>query len=316
MKIEKQLKNKCGIYKITNLITEDCYIGSSEDLECRLYCHFWDLKNNCHSRKFQSSFNKHGIKNFIYEILEFCNEDVQIEREQHYLDTLLFAQEYISSNGKDNRFILLSYNLSPTAGKTSGYKHSEETLKKMSENTILLWQTEEYREKMINNSRGTGIVCSEEKKKKIGNANRKRFEENPELRQYYKDLNADPVRKQKAREDSKRNWKNPEFRAKIINEESNRKKSEKTKSAWEDPAYNEKRLKTYRETQAKPDYISPFKKRVKIVHNITGEEIIFPSATDCKEWFYKQGTYPEIYKLWKSGNSVLNYKIFYLPKGK
>ena len=55
-KIEFELKNKCGIYIITNIVNGKRYIGSSKDLYNRLHEHLHNLKNNKgHNNYFQNS---------------------------------------------------------------------------------------------------------------------------------------------------------------------------------------------------------------------------------------------------------------------
>ena len=58
----------------------------------------------------------YGHSNFSFEILEYCEKDKTIAREQHYLDTLPHE-----------------YNILETAGSLLGHRHSEEARKKMSE---------------------------------------------------------------------------------------------------------------------------------------------------------------------------------------
>ena len=88
-KIEFILKNRCGIYIFTNIINGKKYIGSSKDLYNRLHEHYHNLMNNkAHNKHFQASWNKNKENNFIYSILEFCDEDVRFEREQYYLDVI------------------------------------------------------------------------------------------------------------------------------------------------------------------------------------------------------------------------------------
>jgi hypothetical protein len=57
---------------------------------------------------------KYGFSGFSLEILEYCDKEVLLEREQYYLDNLR-----------------PEYNIVKTAGSTLGYKHTEESLEKM-----------------------------------------------------------------------------------------------------------------------------------------------------------------------------------------
>lgn len=59
---------------------------------------------------------KYGYSNFSLEILEYCNKEDVLLREQYYLDLLK-----------------PEYNILKIAGNSFGYKHSPEVLKKMSD---------------------------------------------------------------------------------------------------------------------------------------------------------------------------------------
>jgi group I intron endonuclease len=110
---------KTGIYKITNIINNKIYIGSAVNIKNRWARHIGDLsRKEHHSIKLQRSYDKHGIDSFKFEIIEECSKENLIIIEQHYID--LFDTY---NNG---------YNCSPIAGNTLGFKHSEESKKKMS----------------------------------------------------------------------------------------------------------------------------------------------------------------------------------------
>lgn len=120
-----------GIYKIYCLLSSRIYVGSSIDIEKRIFEHFQTLRlKEHHSSILQKSYNKHGAENFKWEILEECEKENLIEREQYYLDLLFFAQEYIHNN--DKRFSELSYNICPSARNSFGVKRSEEFKQKVS----------------------------------------------------------------------------------------------------------------------------------------------------------------------------------------
>lgn len=129
-----------GVYKITNLINSKFYIGSSSrNLLERFNKHQYQLKSNIHTNKhLQSSYNKYGIENFKFEILEYCSRDTCIEREQFYIDTLK-----------------PQYNKNLIAGSSLNVKHSEETKDKI-------------RQKALGRkSKRKGTKCSEETIKKL-----------------------------------------------------------------------------------------------------------------------------------------------------
>ena len=89
MKPIKTNLKRCGIYILTNLISGNRYIGNSKNIQQRLQTHRSYLRHNYHINKhLQSAWNKYGEENFDYSILEFCEENERIKREQYYVDTL------------------------------------------------------------------------------------------------------------------------------------------------------------------------------------------------------------------------------------
>lgn len=97
-----------GIYSITNTQNNKLYIGSSKNIEQRWRQHKNMLKGDRHhSAHLQNAWNKYGEDNFIFEIIEECNEDILIEREQYYIDL------YSSADS------LYGYNESEIAGRPS-----------------------------------------------------------------------------------------------------------------------------------------------------------------------------------------------------
>ena len=76
-----------GVYKITNNITGDFYIGSSKDIKKRWAVHkcvsVWKLRPGM---KLYQAFIKYGLNNFTFEIIE--ETDSLKEREQYYIAQL------------------------------------------------------------------------------------------------------------------------------------------------------------------------------------------------------------------------------------
>jgi group I intron endonuclease len=76
----------CGIYKIENLIDGKVYIGSSVNIFSRKQKHFWMLKKGIHDNShLQNSYNKIGEDSFVFEVLEECNNDDLIIKENYYI---------------------------------------------------------------------------------------------------------------------------------------------------------------------------------------------------------------------------------------
>jgi len=77
----------CGIYKIINNVNNKLYIGSSINIKSRFSKHKSLLKNNKHDNDYlQNSFNKYGMDNFSFEIIEFCEISELIEKENYYIN--------------------------------------------------------------------------------------------------------------------------------------------------------------------------------------------------------------------------------------
>lgn len=84
------MTKKSGIYKIQSIIEpEKFYIGSSVNMQSRKRQHFSMLKLNKHDAAYlQNYYNKYGRENLVFHIIEECNQEILIQREQYYIDTL------------------------------------------------------------------------------------------------------------------------------------------------------------------------------------------------------------------------------------
>lgn len=109
--------NKCGIYRITNLTSSKLYIGSSNNLGSRFRAYFNPNRLKRSNMYIYNAMLKHGYSNFSLDILEYCEPDALIKREQYYIDTLE-----------------PEYNILKIAGSSTGFKHSFKTRVLMSLN--------------------------------------------------------------------------------------------------------------------------------------------------------------------------------------
>lgn len=82
-------KTICGIYKITNLLTEQCYIGQSVNISDR-----WKQHCKCGlgieasaTNVLYNSMQRDGVWNFSFELLEECSRDLLNEKEAFWIDT-------------------------------------------------------------------------------------------------------------------------------------------------------------------------------------------------------------------------------------
>lgn len=86
----------CGVYCIKNIKNNKLYIGSTTvQFVKRLNLHVWELNSNKHKNKYlQNSWNKYKEDSFIFEIIEICDKNKCLEREQYYIDTYKIQNLY------------------------------------------------------------------------------------------------------------------------------------------------------------------------------------------------------------------------------
>jgi len=125
-------KEASGIYQIQSKFNGNVYVGSAINFRGRKYGHFTDLKNKKHGNQhLQNHYNKYGKADFQFSILEFCEKEKLIEREQLYIDTL--------------RPI---FNICQIAGSSLGIKYSGESKQKMRKAQLGKHHSEESKQKM------------------------------------------------------------------------------------------------------------------------------------------------------------------------
>lgn len=82
-----------GIYKISRVGTDQCYVGSSSWITKRWAVHKRELRHNRHHASYlQNAWNKHGADAFKFSVLEICEgealKELLLIREQHWMDSL------------------------------------------------------------------------------------------------------------------------------------------------------------------------------------------------------------------------------------
>ena len=79
----------CGIYKITNTITDDFYIGSSKDIKRRWAAHKWPSRwKRCKNNPMYIDMQNYGVENFVFEVLEEVEPEQLKEKEQQFIEAL------------------------------------------------------------------------------------------------------------------------------------------------------------------------------------------------------------------------------------
>lgn len=81
-------RNKSGIYRWTNNLNKNTYVGSGADLAKRIGDYYNESELIRNPRPIHLALLKYKHNNFTLEILEHCFKDKLIEREQYYLDLL------------------------------------------------------------------------------------------------------------------------------------------------------------------------------------------------------------------------------------
>ena len=147
-----------GIYKITNTITKQFYLGQSRNTIKRLKEHKTRLLNNKHRNlHMQSSFNKYGLAAFTFETIISCEESLLPEYEK---DLIFLSESYNPIIGFNKSF----------GGEDQ--KPTEETKRKMGASRLgkkFKPHSEETKAKMkASSAHRSGFKVSEETKKKIG----------------------------------------------------------------------------------------------------------------------------------------------------
>lgn len=100
------------IYQILNIITNDCYIGSTSEPKRRKYIHYHKLKQNKHhSIYLQRAYNKYGIDSFKFNVLAKCPDEYKFALEQWFINTLQPKYNYLQ-----------------VAGNSLGYKHTPSSI--------------------------------------------------------------------------------------------------------------------------------------------------------------------------------------------
>lgn len=78
-----------GVYRMTNTITGNSYIGSSKNIYKRIKRHEYLLRNGYQDNvRIREDLNKYGFESFMFDVLEYCDTPSMKEREQYFFEIL------------------------------------------------------------------------------------------------------------------------------------------------------------------------------------------------------------------------------------
>lgn len=155
MKVSNKDSKRSGIYCIRNVVNNKVYIGRAVDIHRRILQHINALdtkdeyRENIHLIR---SWHKHGRDNFEYFVLEYLPDNILILEEREYF----WIEVYDSTKrekgyNKNNRTTgyVMSIEAKENLSRLNKIRfQNEEERKKISERTIRLWKSDEYRNKI------------------------------------------------------------------------------------------------------------------------------------------------------------------------
>jgi len=155
-----------GIYKITSP-SERIYIGQAVNIE-RRFKEYQNIKKSKQQIKLNRSFNKYGIENHTFEILEECDTLLLNDRERHhqeFYDVLNKGLNCTLVKSNDRSGVLNDETKLKISLANTGNFHNEETRAKMGIKNKGRIASQETRDKMSKSR--TGVKLSEEHVKSI-----------------------------------------------------------------------------------------------------------------------------------------------------
>lgn len=138
------------IYLVRNLLNGKCYVGQTKNFKERVRGHLKEADTG-KGYAFHAAIRKHGKENFVFEVIEECDDEVANERERVWIERFdSFKRGYNLTSGGDC------------------FEFSEETLQKIRDANANLSEEDRY----IRGSAFRGKNLSEEHKQKLHEANK------------------------------------------------------------------------------------------------------------------------------------------------
>ena len=154
---ELELDNRPGgVYCWRNLVNGKRYVGSAVRLLKRMNGHLNSLRLGVHKNvHLQRAWNRYGDRKFVFQILERCEPENCLIREQAWIN------EFDSSNPRKG------YNICPTAGSMFGFRHSMSSKEKISVNGKKSWTQDRRTKRSLDASSRVGWSFSQESRLKM-----------------------------------------------------------------------------------------------------------------------------------------------------
>lgn len=126
-------EHRPGVYMIVNKVDGKFYVGSSKDIQQRVWSHISAFKKGKHANKhMQNAWNLHGEHSFEFEVIEYVAEQRAIvEREQFYIDTLLPQYNFLKTAGYNADRRMPEESIAEMRKRLTGLKHTQETKNKI-----------------------------------------------------------------------------------------------------------------------------------------------------------------------------------------
>jgi len=130
----------CGIYKLVNKATHQCYVGQSQRCKKRIKEHFRLLRYNKHPNKhLQNAYNKYGHENFYGEIEVECKNLEELDMLE---ETFLKKEAWFDTPTFYN---ISDFAKAPMRGKTHS-KEVRERIRLGRRSTTFDFKSPEYRD--------------------------------------------------------------------------------------------------------------------------------------------------------------------------
>jgi group I intron endonuclease len=143
------------IYKVTNIVDGKCYIGKTiQTFRKRQYKHMYYATEDLDNTYFHNAIIKYGEENFKWEVIFECDDPLILNVMETF--KIMICHSHKSEGG---------YNLTWGGEGSYGFKHSEETKKKMREIHKGKVLTPDHKRKIGKGNKGK--TCTDETKLKM-----------------------------------------------------------------------------------------------------------------------------------------------------